>query len=281
MYSNTNSLFRIRSGWLLLVIICLGIQVHGQEIECPQPCKIDLRYDLPIATTGGLIGLAGFIMSKKQITLTEERINSLDKNDVNKFDRSAIGNDSDLAGKISDGILYTSFVSPLALLGSKNVRASWKEFTLMMGESYLLTMGLTILTKELTDRPRPFLYDENFPIEDKIGSSQDNSFFSGHTSVVATSMFFTAKIFSDYHPDSKWKPAVWTVAATVPALTGYLRYADGKHFFTDVIAGYAVGAFVGTMVPFAHRKIKERLDRKEQLRGPTGYFEFSLENAVY
>jgi len=57
-------------------------------------------------------------------------------------------------------------------------------------------------------------------------------------------------------PDSKWKPVVWGAAITIPAVMGYFRVAAGKHFPTDVMAGYLVGGAVGFLVPHLHRKKK-------------------------
>ena len=76
-----------------------------------------------------------------------------------------------------------------------------------------------------------------------------NLFFSGHTSSSAYFSFFTAKVFADTHPNSKWKPVVWGSAIALPAMTGYLRYKAGKHFPTDVIVGYGVGAAFGILIP--------------------------------
>ena len=63
---------------------------------------------------------------------------------------------------------------------------------------------------------------------------------------------------NDYHPDMKteYKIGLWTFVAAVPFATGYLRVSAGKHFPTDVIAGYAVGAFVGWLIPELHKRKK-------------------------
>lgn len=47
---------------------------------------------------------------------------------------------------------------------------------------------------------------------------------------------------------------MWTGAAILPALTGITRVKAGKHYWTDVITGYAVGALVGTLTPLLHRR---------------------------
>ena len=61
---------------------------------------------------------------------------------------------------------------------------------------------------------------------------------------------------SDYHPlmDTGWKIGMWTFAALIPATTGYLRVAGGKHYRTDVFTGYAIGALTGWLIPHLHKK---------------------------
>ena len=69
------------------------------------------------------------------------------------------------------------------------------------------------------------------------------------------SLFFLAKTYNDYRPDSKYKSLLWATAVIVPATTGLLRYFGGKHFFTDILIGFAVGSVVGTLVPQIHRYV--------------------------
>lgn len=72
--------------------------------------------------------------------------------------------------------------------------------------------------------------------------------------MTAANTFFFAEIFSEYYPESKWKPVVWGGAIAIPAVTGYLRVRGGRHYPTDVIAGYALGAAVGYFIPKLHEK---------------------------
>jgi len=101
-------------------------------------------------------------------------------------------------------------------------------------------------------RYRPFTYNPDIPLDVKLSSGSTLSFFSGHTSVTTALSFFGAKVLTDLRPDSKNNWMIWTIGATTPALIGYLRYEAGKHFITDVVAGYALGAMIGYMVPAAH-----------------------------
>ena len=70
--------------------------------------------------------------------------------------------------------------------------------------------------------------------------------------------FMTAKIYQDYNPGKKSVPWVWAAAAVVPAATGIMRQQAGKHFWTDVVLGYALGAAIGVLVPELHRVGKKK-----------------------
>jgi membrane-associated phospholipid phosphatase len=64
--------------------------------------------------------------------------------------------------------------------------------------------------------------------------------------------FSLAMMYADYNPKSKLKPLVWSLCAAFPIATGALRYKAGKHFWTDVITGYVMGALIGVGVPYLH-----------------------------
>ena len=65
-----------------------------------------------------------------------------------------------------------------------------------------------------------------------------------------------AKVVSDYHPNMKkgLKAIMWSGAVMIPATTAYLRVTAGRHFPTDVVAGFATGALVGFIIPHLHKK---------------------------
>jgi membrane-associated phospholipid phosphatase len=92
-------------------------------------------------------------------------------------------------------------------------------------------------------------------METRTSPTSRKSFFSGHTSQTAAASFFFAKVITDYHPTLKpgLKAGLWIFAASIPAINGYLRVQAGKHFPTDVITGYIVGAATGWLIPQLHR----------------------------
>jgi membrane-associated phospholipid phosphatase len=90
-------------------------------------------------------------------------------------------------------------------------------------------------------------------LSDKTSTDARISFFSGHASMTAAISFFTAKVFTEYIEDNTAKILIWTGAALLPAATAISRVNTHWHFPTDVMMGYAIGAFVGYIIPELHR----------------------------
>ena len=116
-------------------------------------------------------------------------------------------------------------------------------------------MGITNIAKHTVGRTRPFVYNPDVDVSTRTEDGSRLSFFSGHTSHTAAATFFIAKVFSDYHTNfhSAAKAGIWAFSISLPAVTGYLRVKAGKHFPTDVIAGYIVGATTGWLIPQLHK----------------------------
>jgi membrane-associated phospholipid phosphatase len=66
-------------------------------------------------------------------------------------------------------------------------------------------------------------------------------------------MFFIAKVWSDYHPESKAKWLFYTGAAAVTSATVLMRHQAGMHFPSDLLLGAGLGAATGILVPALHK----------------------------
>ena len=235
-----------------ILVFLLFVVFSFQPVFSQGPFVLKGEVEAPIfiatfSMWGGTYGA-----KQKHALKTVEYINSLKPGQVNKFDRSAIRMHSGTADMISNGLMITSFALPFTLLGDKAIRKDFGKIALMDAEVIALNTALTNLVKELVQRPRPLVYNPEIPIYKKRGADNFKSFFSGHTSTVASQSFFFAYVFTAYNPKNKLLPLVWTTAAVMPLTTGLLRYKAGKHFWTDVMIGYAVGALVGVGVPALH-----------------------------
>lgn len=229
-------------------IIAIACTSFGQS-----PYEFRWKKELPYLATGiGTLG-AGYYLSTLPPVLTVDELMTLNPKDINWLDRFAAGKYSASADQFSDVFFLGSHMLPFLFLANNRSRSKFGQIISLYGEAATINLGLTLMTKSLLQRPRPFVFSSDAPDDWKFHRKAKTSFFSGHVSMTAVNTFFAAKVFSDFYPESKWKPFVWGAAVTLPAITAYLRIAAGKHYPTDVITGYAVGAAVGILVPQWHR----------------------------
>jgi membrane-associated phospholipid phosphatase len=235
-----------------IFIIC-SIFLFGNSAFSQSPYNLSLKKEAAFVGSGLVfVGLGAYLQDKVE-PLSEQEIAGLMKSDINKFDAVAIGNNSEAAKDFSDVIENGGLILPLVFLAGKDTRSHFGQIALMFGEVYLINKGLTTIAKTTFQRSRPFVYDPTIALERKQSIGARSCFFSGHTSGIASQTFFAAKVFSDFYPNSKWKPVVWGGAVTVPALMGYLRVRASRHYPTDVIGGYIAGAAIGYLVPHLHK----------------------------
>lgn len=216
------------------------------------PFNVGLGIDLPISLNAAGIAAGSHIIGLNKPLPTEQSILTLNRNTVNIFDRGATFQYSKTSGYASHALAYGSLALPLLHLANPNARKDFGKIAIMWGEVMALNYALTNLLKETVGRKRPLLYNPNVPMHEKLKAGSFKSFFSGHTSTTASMSFFFAYTFHKYNPGSKWRPVVWSLSAALPVVTGVLRYKAGKHYWTDIITGYIVGALVGVGVPWLH-----------------------------
>lgn len=245
--------------FLLLCLICTFIYSTTYAQQKESPYETDLVKDGIWITTGLGLNALGVILIQKKDALTEAELNNLSKDDIWKIDRWAAGNSSEKANEDSYIPMFGSFGLPLLLMLSENERSHAGQISVLFVESMATTGALFSITAGLVQKSRPLVYDTTLPIEDRIGNDEQRSFFAGHTAATASATFFAAKVFNDFNPNSPLRPYVWGVAAAIPATVGYLRIRSGKHFLTDNIIGFAVGAASGILIPEIHKKKNKNL----------------------
>ena len=234
-----------------LIVLLLSFSIAS--LTAQNRYQLSGGVDSPLLYSGAAgIGIS-IPINKKIKSLSLDQISALDPLQVNPLDRIAIHTYSQSARNASDIFLYSTPVYPLSLLADHGSRNEFGNISTMYLETALVNYGITNLVKVLTKRTRPYAYNTGLDNELKLTKNTRRSFFSGHTSHVAASTFFTAKVLTDMNPEGSNNTMYWITAATIPAITGYLRVKGGKHFPTDVLIGYAVGAIVGILVPELHK----------------------------
>jgi membrane-associated phospholipid phosphatase len=210
--------------------------------------------DAPItASLGAVSGLGLYLISQKH-GRSDAELAVLDKNDLPRMDRFAAGNYSEDAILVSNLIGYGSLaVAPGMLALNSDIHDRFGQVAGLYLESMSATAAIFTMSAGTVYRNRPFLYGPEGPANKRKSHIATNSFFAGHTAHAATATFFAAKVFHDFHPDSPAEPLVWGAAAIIPAAVGYARIEAGKHFLTDNLVGYALGATIGVVVPQLHK----------------------------
>jgi len=236
---------------ILIFSALIFIGLHNANAQASH--ELDTKLDAGLLGGGGISFGLGFYFMGKVDPLTEDQIKRLDPMNINAFDRPTTRIWNPKAHQLSNVTLKSSFFGQFALLLDENSRNEAGTIGTMMAEVILINNGITNIFKGTARRRRPFTYNPDAPLDLKLEKNGRYSFFSGHASNSAAYSFFAAKVYSDNNPGSKWNPYVWSAAISLPAVTSFLRVKAGKHFPTDVIVGYAVGAAVGFLVPELHK----------------------------
>ena len=240
-----------------VIILLLGFQ---PETVAQSPYKLNFERESAIFGVGTALTVVTLKLNDDIKPLTIPEIGLLNRNDINIFDRDATYKWSSESGTASDYLLALSIISPGILSLSEKVRSEISPVITMYFEVLLISAQLPFVAKGITQRIRPFAYNESVPVESKLSQNVKRSFYSGHTSVAFAMAVFLSTVYSDYYPDSDWKYAVWGASLLTASVIGYLRYESGSHFPTDILTGAIVGSAIGYLIPFIHRSENENLD---------------------
>jgi membrane-associated phospholipid phosphatase len=240
---------RFTSCRFLLPLLLVTVGLTGQEL----PYALDAKREVALFAAGLGSSLAGRQLEERVIPFTDAELRGQRRQRVWSIDRRATYNESKQAFATSNDLLRAAVLLPTAVMSSRRCRRRGLVVATMLAQTMLLNDGLTRLTKVGFQRARPLTFNHEYDEGAKFKQDARLSFVSGHTSNTAALSFFTAKVLHDVYPDSPLRPYFWAGAAIVPLATGYARYRAGKHFPTDIAAGYALGAALGILVPQWHK----------------------------
>ena len=151
--------------------------------------------------------------------------------------RDALGwRDPGLSGALEQGLADVLSYGTLAgdAISMVAITASDHRDVAPVVESMSVAALATQAIKFSVGRQRPYARDV------ELGDDDNLSFVSGHTSIAVA-----GAVSAGLETHSPW---VWGVGLGLAGVTGYLRIAADKHWFTDVLAGAAVGAIAGWAV---------------------------------
>ena len=154
---------------------------------------------------------------------------------------------------ISQSAVPISVATPLLIysLGMINNDSVAKQKALFIGETFLVSAFITVVSKKIIKTNRPY---ETYPILQPVVTEASYAMPSGHTSTA----FATATSLSLAYP--KWyvvAPSfIW--AGTI----GYSRMHLGAHYPSDVLAGALVGSGSAYLTYKANQWINKKRKKK-------------------
>ncbi|MDR3715700.1 MAG: phosphatase PAP2 family protein [Puia sp.] len=230
-----------------------------QEAVSETPGRPDLYHikknvDYPVTVAAAAWTLYGLSQVSKKGASDVTKVLNLKRSGVPWFDRWGIKTYSKSADKASYIPFYVAMPLPvLAFALDKRTRKDYGKLVFLYAEAMTMTGVLYSSATHYVDRYRPLVYSAESPMNTRLSGNSRNAFFAGHVALVGTSFFLVAKVFADYHPESKYKWAFYSGAAAVTLLTGYLRHEAGEHFPSDILLGTAVGTASGLLIPSLHK----------------------------
>lgn len=223
------------------------------------PYKLNLKIDIPVAVLGVTGTVVSYPLRNKKPKLDTAEVLALKIDDLAKFNRDAAHQYSKSADQVSDAIFYSGFAIPMLLALDKPVRHNALAVTIMYFETMGIAGTLDGFTNGNVKKLRPYVYNPDVPLKPKLESDASGSFYGSHPSFTAACSFFLAKVYSDYHPSSRFRYVVWPAAGAVTLASSYFRYKGGHHFISDIAVGVGVGTAIGIGVPALHKQKHDRL----------------------
>ena len=220
-----------------------------------KPSRVFLTLILPALLWWGGIHLRDYLIEPRCGSLPV--LCSVDS--VSQIDRFSLGIEDGKADGYSYYLQNTSavlaFGIPIAwntatlLLSTVNPVAFWTHLTsdlLLMAQTIAWNGLFTEVSHLISQRPRPFVYQD--PATRGAEASHYTSFYSGHTSFVATTqtailLFFLVR-----------GAPVWLLMLSLGCgqamtfATAYFRIFAGRHFLTDVLCGAFAGVCVALLI---------------------------------
>lgn len=257
----------------------------GQQAPAPEPKDDAVAWrdawprfrPLEFVATGALLGGTATIYLtqdfKDNASAAENPLDTLVRDGL-RFD-SREGRDT--ARYVGDfffrmGVAYPYLVDTLGVAwighGSGDVAG---QMFLINTQSFGLTAALSLSTEYFVGRARPSTapceQDEDYE-QFCDGSDEYGSFISGHTAVAATGAGLTCAHHQNLplYGGGAGDDIACGVGVAGAVITGLARIANDRHWFSDVMSGWAVGALSGYALPVWLHYGAEESKRKESSR---------------
>ncbi|MBB4079280.1 membrane-associated phospholipid phosphatase [Lewinella aquimaris] len=171
--------------------------------------------------------------------------------EINPIDRLGYTARDERAGQFADAGLWGGPTLPLLLSLDPRTRPHYPVVLLLWLQTMLLTFSLSSLIKNTVSRPRPYIYNENWELEQRLTRKDRAAFLSGHAANATAGSVLFASLLATY--DHRFARHAKFAAITISCGTAYLRVKAGKHWITDAAAGILLGGGVAGAVINWHK----------------------------
>jgi membrane-associated phospholipid phosphatase len=210
--------------------------------------RLETALDVPIVLGGAALASSYFFLDEAPGVACGL---TCDRSRVNAFDRWAAGRYSVAWSRVGDvATAATLLFPPLVLVLDEGWKNGLND-SVVVAESALLTSALQVTLSYAVARPRPRVYSDAAPLEDRTDANAARSFFSGHVAnTVAATVTATVALHRVGRSTLGWLVLGGGLAGS--SLVGISRVLSGGHFPSDVLVGGAIGTGLGLLVPYLH-----------------------------
>lgn len=170
--------------------------------------------------------------------------------EINPIDRLGYTVRDRRAGDLADAGLYGGPALPFLFSLHLRSRKEYPLVLLLWLETMLLTFGVSSLLKNTVGRPRPYIYNASWALEQELTRKDRAAFLSGHAANATAGAVLFAELVRRYFPG--WAGLARLLAVGIAGGTAFLRVKAGKHWPTDAVAGVALGSGVAGAMMWVH-----------------------------
>jgi membrane-associated phospholipid phosphatase len=245
-----------RSCALVAAIALTATSARADEPVTPRiEIRHDLRVDLPV-TAGLTVVVVGWRLTRDDLEPATCRWCDDHLNAVDDWFRTAlVRRDTQPANTTSYALAFGAAplsAAALTILAAVADRRGDEAFVdvIVVAEGGLSAMLVTEILEPIALRMRPYVRaipndDERARVIAETGAF--HSFPAGHV-VEAFGVATSAGVVASMR-GYRLAPLVWASGMMIGAATAYTRIAADRHYFTDTLAGAAIGTTVGAAVP--------------------------------
>ncbi len=241
-----------------------AILASTPTLAVADPPARELRHDVAVdAVVTGTIGAAWIASELLKSTIAPRSCRACDRgadgldalNPIDRSVRAALR--WERTGAADAASYVTGFaLSPIVAYGGVGFAAAHDGHAahagvdaLLVTEAVVVAAGVNQLVKLVVARERPFVHALSPAQKRATSQPSDNdlSFFSGHTTLAFSLAAASGTVAS--MRGYRLAPLLWASGLGLGVVTGELRLAADRHYFTDVITGAVVGAAIGVLIP--------------------------------